>query len=147
MLPFWIVYRVLVFLPVILRIFSNGSLHLAVVLRSLARCSWLSSGFLPGVICPSSGSMAGTSIADLLFLVAFSSLLSKFDSRCASCGMSTPLVADKAADFYGLEMCPTSVDIYSIGYMDDVCRPVFCSARDILSKVRNLTRIMFETFY
>ena len=69
--------------------------------------------------------MAGTSVADLLFLVAFSSLLAKFDSRCASFGMSQPVDAIKAADYFGLEKCPDQVRIHSIGYMDDVCRPSF----------------------
>ena len=44
---------------------TYGSQHLAEVLQSPARNSWMSSRYLNGVICPHSGTIAGTSIADL----------------------------------------------------------------------------------
>ena len=34
--------------------------------------SWLSSDFIPDVTTPKTGTLAGTGIADILFLVAFS---------------------------------------------------------------------------
>ena len=70
---------------------TYGSLHMALVLRSLANTSWLSSSYLPRVIVPTSGSMAGTSIADLLFLAAFANLLERFDSECDRFGLTHTL--------------------------------------------------------
>ena len=74
-----------------------GSLHMALVLRSLANASWLSGSYLPGVIVPTSGSMAGTSITDLLFLAAFATLLERFDTECDRFGLTHPLDSSGAA--------------------------------------------------
>eukprot|EP00973_Karenia_brevis_P027149 3744330-Karenia_brevis.AAC.1 len=49
-----------------------GDYYVALILRSLVQASWMSSDYIPGILAPGAGTMAGTSIADLLFIVAFS---------------------------------------------------------------------------
>ena len=90
--------------------------------------------------------MAGTSIADLLFLAAFSVLINKFDEECPKAKLSTTLDASAAAEFYGVASCLAHVTSKSIVYMDDLSRPIFCQPGQIISSVRKFTCIFTDFF-
>ena len=126
---------------------TYGGQHLAEVLQSLAKTAWMSSRYLNGVICPHSGTMAVTSIADLLFLAAFSVLITKFDDACTKAKLTTTLDASTAAEFYGVASCPAQVSTRSIVYIDDLNRPILCHPGQIISTIRKVTCILHRTIH
>ena len=50
---------------------SYGSVHASVLVSNFLQAAWLSSDFISSVIRPKSGTLAGTSLGDMLFITAF----------------------------------------------------------------------------
>eukprot|EP00973_Karenia_brevis_P017531 2404692-Karenia_brevis.AAC.1 len=51
---------------------AYGSAHMCSLVKSLVSASWMSFEFLGGILLPTCGTLAGTSLADMIFLAAFS---------------------------------------------------------------------------
>eukprot|EP00973_Karenia_brevis_P082242 11401352-Karenia_brevis.AAC.1 len=71
-----------------------------------------------GVLQPGSGTLAGTSIADLMFLHAFNMVLENFDLRCDEAGLTSQVSTTNASEILGMA-CPNMVETKSIAYVDD----------------------------
>eukprot|EP00973_Karenia_brevis_P086445 11987093-Karenia_brevis.AAC.1 len=54
---------------------TYGSGHMAYVFKSIVDASWMSCDYVGHIILPGSGTMAGKSIADILFIAAFAKVV------------------------------------------------------------------------
>eukprot|EP00973_Karenia_brevis_P047475 6591492-Karenia_brevis.AAC.1 len=61
-----------------------------------------------GVLCPGAGTFAGTSIADLMFIVTFDHVLKQLDSRCAAAGLTSEVNTAGAPAHFNLPLCPVT---------------------------------------
>ena len=101
-----------------------GSPHRAHIVSALVQASWLSSYYIPGVITPTVGTMAVSSLADLLFLVAFSRVVDHFDEQCGVEWLNASHDVPGAHASFGVPGCPSAICNNVVAYMDDVFKPV-----------------------
>ena len=81
-----------------------GSPRGALLLANAARFSWLSFDGVDGLTLPMSGTMAGSSLADIFFLVAISVVVKGLDDRCNAQGLGWSAQANGATQFFGLDV-------------------------------------------
>eukprot|EP00973_Karenia_brevis_P048926 6786328-Karenia_brevis.AAC.1 len=60
---------------------TYGSGHMASIFKSIVDASWMSSDYVGHILLPGSGTMAGTSIADVLVIAAFATVVAKFEQH------------------------------------------------------------------
>eukprot|EP00973_Karenia_brevis_P042284 5851918-Karenia_brevis.AAC.1 len=77
-----------------------GSAHMAQVVNAFCNASWMSFETLPGVMCPKSGTMAGTSWADVMFLGAFAKVLEHFECMCTAAGLGHTVPTPRISDYF-----------------------------------------------
>eukprot|EP00973_Karenia_brevis_P010207 1382053-Karenia_brevis.AAC.1 len=61
---------------------TYGGWHASCLFAAFSSAAWLSFDFVDGILVPGAGSMAGTSLADVLFVVAFAAVVGHFDGLC-----------------------------------------------------------------
>ena len=105
------------------------SAHGASIVESIVRNSWVSVDCVKGVVRPESGTLAGTSLTDLFFIVAFAKVVAKFDQACLEQKLLTKFDCRTAAAYYGISDIPVYVDSGSFVYMDVLYRPIFVARR------------------
>ena len=114
------------------------------------RCSWFAVDGVPGCYESCCGALAGTSLADVIFLLAFSRVLHAVEARLRSAGALFQLPAAPVATQIGIihGNPPVGVGLHlgPVAYVDDVAQPLLASAGQIFSLVRTVIAIYHETF-
>ena len=81
-------------------IVAGGCSHLQALLKELHTGTWASTEGLAGVLQFQSGTLAGTPIADLVFIVAFARVLRKVRMNLKEVGLFYPITTDGAAQYF-----------------------------------------------
>ena len=118
-----------------------GTLHNSYFVSYILSFSLLFSDFNPDVMVPKSGTLAGSSIANLIFVIASSVLVDKFELACQAKGLQTEIPVD--FDDIGIQgvVSPASLSNDSVCYMDDLCKPVLCPDRQVIDSLNSLVNI------
>eukprot|EP00973_Karenia_brevis_P064380 8944491-Karenia_brevis.AAC.1 len=90
--------------------------------------------------------MAGTSLADFLFILASSRVVDKFEDACRSAGYHNAVDCEGAAAHFGIHQVPAYVNNGSIVYVDDLYKPVLCDAEDVIDVVKGVAKIAISIF-
>ena len=130
---------------------SGGSHHLSVLISRIHRCSWFAVDGVPGCYESRCGALAGTSLADVIFLLAFSRVLHAVEARLRSAGALFQLPAATVAARTGIVQANNpgeglGQDLGPVAFVDDVAQPLVASASDIFSLVKLVIAIYHETF-
>ena len=116
---------------------SGGTHHLATLLARIHRCSWYAVEGVPGCHESHQGALAGTSLADVIFLLAFSRVLHAVEMNLSLAGvlfeLPQPLVAEEMGLCSGQVKCR---HLTPVAYVDDVAQPLLAKARDIIATVQ-----------
>ena len=130
---------------------SGGSHHLSVLTSRIHRCSWFAVDGVPGCYESCCGALAGTSLADVIFLLAFSRVLHAVEARLRSAGamfkLPAAIVATRVCIIQaGHPMEGLGQSLGPIAFVDDVAQPLIASANEICSLVRSVISIYHATF-
>ena len=114
--------------------------HLSALIAAIHTGSWFSIALADSLWESWSGSLAGSSLGDLVFLLAFSVVMRDVNSELHSQDLitSVPTAAApplRAQDLSEPPQLPEAVPLESVEYMDDVVVPIFAVAEAIVSKV------------
>ena len=90
--------------------------------------------------------LAGTPIADVIFIIAFARVLRRARASLHAAGLCYSVEADGAAEYFGVAFddgAPTQLG--DSDYMDDRVFPVFAAAPELAARVSDATVIIVET--
>ena len=95
-----------------------------------------------------SGTMAGTSLSDLIFIVGFAVIIRKVETRLMAENLHESVPVYDAVSFFGKEDddVPMVVTLLNPAYVDDYTVIFYCMAADLLSKAAAVMRILWHTF-
>ena len=130
---------------------SGRSEHLAALLARIHRCSWFAVEGVLGCYQSHRGVLAGTSLGDLVFLLAFSRVLLAVETRlkdagvlfelpCVTVAKRLRIVEPQRGEQTG------STTLTPVAYVDDVAQPLIGTDSDIVPMVRKSIAIYHETF-
>ena len=128
---------------------ANGSLHMRELLAAFHQSSWFAMDGVPGVSCTKSGALAGSTLGDLIFLLAFSRVMLKIRSAITHAGLSTSVTfPDGAANIYSAcgGTCNDSLLIGDAEYIDDVAQPLIASSSAIVAVAAQAASIYMTHF-
>ena len=126
---------------------AGGSPHLLAVLSNLSSSTWLSFESLKGVVQCMTGTLAGTSLADVMFSLAFLRLLKKLRDTLAQRGLVWQVDATGAAHFFGREdLGPELFHPFDASYVDDLVIPIADTAGSLIGKVVDTTAVVVDIF-
>eukprot|EP00973_Karenia_brevis_P022020 3026367-Karenia_brevis.AAC.1 len=108
-----------------------GGHHFVRLMQSFCTVSWISGEALSGIIQPGCGTLAGTPLADMFFMVAFIRVLDRFEYSCAKAGLTSEFVVPRISEYFGFEVDVSKFSNMSIAYVDDVLKCVFCKAGEV----------------
>lgn len=97
--------------------------------------SWVSQEYIPNVINITSGSAAGTPIADLLYSMCMSRVLGLFRVSLAKDGL------DSSIKINGVDF-----DVHDVSFIDDTAMPVVSSCEHICKKIGLIAECAFSVF-
>jgi len=110
------------------------------VSKALAACmyqyTWASTEGVPNIMHTSTGSSAGTPLADLMYVIAMSKVMYKLRDTLTSDELVSSITIDD--QMYGLN---------EVGYVDDSAIPIFGSAKEIVEKTSKVACIAFSVFF
>ena len=127
---------------------SGASNHLLSLLSECYQSTWFSTEGIDGVVSFDSGSMAGTSPADLVFTLAMTKILNNLHCELAAKGLiATASCAGSEIAFHRHDMPPESVvKLLDVSFVDDVALPVCSSADAIIDSIRNVSESALVAF-
>ena len=109
--------------------------------------SWLSFEGLRGVVRCITGTLAGTSLADLLYSLAFLRVLKRLRDELSQAGMTWEIDAKGASAYFGgLDLGPESFEVFDASYVDDLVVPVVASAPNLVAKLSETAAILVRVF-
>ena len=104
--------------------FDDRSSFTFAVLRNLYSRTWFSQDYVQGVVHTSLGSMAGTPPADLIYALAFSRVLFKFNEALDRKGLGSRLASHRGPVVF----------LADVAYCDDAVVPVVAPSVQIVDK-------------
>ena len=120
------------------------------MLSKLHRRSWFAVEGVPGCVETASGSLAGNSLGDYVFLLAFSRVLNAVEKAPEHAGLLYQLRPEDADPSLSI-MCQGQSDERKLrlgpgGYVDDVVQPLIAPAHEIVDRMRRCACIYQEVF-
>ena len=129
---------------------SGGSDHYLAMLSRLHKCSWFAVEGVAGCVETTSGALAGNSLGDFVFLMAFSRVLVAVETALADAGLLTMLSPDTvvgSCDMSRSSDCIVEdIPLGSAGYVDDVVQPLMAPACEIVGKMKQCAGIYHHVF-
>ena len=117
-----------------------SALHANTVSLALATCmyqyTWASTEGVPHVMHTSTGSSAGTPLADLMYVIAMSKVMYKLRESLSEEGLVSQIDINEKMH-----------ELYEVGYVDDSAIPVFSNASQLVSKTCKTAQIAYSTFF
>jgi hypothetical protein len=110
--------------------------------------AWISTEGLPGVLETARGTLAGTSLADIMYGVLMRRVLGRCREALAAEGLVEVVDTPQVGSLFGLAdgTCGVAVRADDISYVDDAVSPVFAPAQDICFKLRSVASIAHSCF-
>ena len=109
------------------------------ILRNLYSRTWFSQDFVLGVVHTSLGSMAGTPPADIIYALAFSRVLFKFNEALGNKSLCSRLASHRGP----------VINLSEVAYCDDAVVPVVAPAVQIVDKCADVVFVaccVFSSF-
>lgn len=127
---------------------SGDHRHLANLLSAMHAHSWFTMDALAPCWRSTSGSLAGSSLGDLIFLLAFSRVMAKARAELLAQGLVATMPLETQPPFlqHHSATIPSEVALESVEYMDDVAIPVLAPADRLADSVAAVAGIMQSTF-
>ena len=98
--------------------------------------SWASTEGVPHVMHTSTGSSAGTPLADLMYVIAMSKVMYKLRDSLQEEGLTSHIEIDGQKH-----------SLNEVGYVDDSAIPVFAEASELVDKTSNVAQIVYSVFF
>ena len=125
--------------------------HLQVLLAHLHDASWFAMDFVALLTQSRSGSLAGSSVGDVVCLLAFARVMNCVCKRLGDQG----LVREVPLRGFALQVwraipsrrAPCALQFLPAEYVDDVAVPVFAAAADLLNSCAAVLAIIVRTFH
>ena len=110
--------------------------HAQALLRESHLRSWFSIDGHAGISACTTGTLAGTSLADLVFILAIGRVAKSFEAELMALGLVTELPSAGAALAFGLDddAVPLTAKVMPPAWVDDLAIPTFGEAKDVLGK-------------
>lgn len=119
-------------------------------MSNLHKRSWFAVKGVPGCVEISSGSLAGNSLGNYVFLLAFSRVLNTVEKALADAGllyqMSPEYLNSSFSGFCQGQGEDQQIKLGPGGYVDDFFQPIIAPARDIVEKMRQCACLYQEVF-
>ena len=126
---------------------AGASPHLLRLLVELHTHSWFSTEGLPAVVECASGALAGTPLADIVFIAAFNRVVLHMHVLLRAAGLQWEVVADDVEAFLGVpDLGPARCTADHVDYVDDMLVPIAGPASDLMDKVRTASGIIHMSF-
>jgi hypothetical protein len=124
---------------------NGGSKHFLAMLSKLHNNSWFAVEGISGCVSTQSGSLAGNSLGDFVFLLAFSRVLSAVELELSRAGLLFEMSCEAS---YSLRTGTggENVRLGPAGYVDDVVQPVIAPASIIIEQMCLCAAIYNEVF-
>eukprot|EP00973_Karenia_brevis_P088221 12232947-Karenia_brevis.AAC.1 len=123
-----------------------GNRHLVEILGHFCNCSWMSFEGLSGVVKNESGTLAGMSLADVMFMSAFKRVVCRVKHRMRSAGLIHTIDASGAGDFFNIEGIASTCETEPLAFVDDLLLPIICNASDVINSLKVVACIVCEVF-
>ena len=126
---------------------SGASDHLVQLLGDMYTDSWFSTEGIDRVVRFDSGSMAGTTLADLVFAIAMSKILSALHSRLSDTGLVPCAPCSSPSDVFGGDAPAATEFLFSeVSFVDDVAVPLLSPAPSLTSSVATAAAVAHDVF-
>ena len=99
--------------------------------------TWTSQEFIPNVTCTTTGSAAGTPLANLIYSLAMSHVLKTMRRSLHNEGLETSLQVPDAGG---------SIPLTDVSFVDDMALPIACPANILINHIADVCGIVYITF-
>ena len=127
---------------------NGASEHAVKLLERTHAKSWFSTDGLAGVVQFTLGTLAGTSLADLVFILCMAVVLRRIDRDIVAAGLATSLPTSQALRFFGIvdDDRPLCTILPRSAWVDDLAVPFVCRAEQVQSKAKAIMAIIWFAF-
>lgn len=125
---------------------ARGSNHSYQVLSNMYTATWASTEGLSGVYEIGSGSLAGTTHADLVFAFAVASVFDEIRTELESTNLLTKLDESLIEDIFGLKLPISLARALEVLFVDDSALSVLAPSLKLVDKVREVVVVVDSVF-
>ena len=127
---------------------AGASAHALALLTATHTGTWFS---IDGISCVSaflSGTLAGTSLADIIFIVSIAVVCQTCERGLVEAEIPVPLDGISAAAYYGLDgdILPIRPTVTNVMWVDDLAVPIVAHADSLLRKSRAAFIVIWNSF-
>ena len=128
---------------------AGATEHGLALLRCTHETSWFVVDGLHGLCKFVQGTMAGSAIADIVFIMAIAIVIRRLEANFAAADLVTYNDTMAAGEFFGLatEDIPLRIRIVNPVFVDDYAVPVFTSADNFFRKAIAVMTCMWNVFW
>ena len=122
--------------------------HTLALIRESHKVSWFTIDGICRLSKFVSGTLAGTSLADLVFIIAISRVVSRVEMRLKELNLVTQVATGGACTYFGLnaDEAPISTFLLNPLYVDDYALTLYGRADSLLQKGAVAMRVMWQSF-
>ena len=130
---------------------AGGSDHLMALLSRIHDCSWFAVEGVPGCFESQRGALAGSSLGDTVFLMAFSRVLCAVERNLSAAGALPDIGYDMGSELKGIMRSlgwseDAGLSPATVAFVDDAAQSLTAKAEDLIPCVRLVMSIYQRTF-